>query len=52
LENKRSVSVGYVVLKLDMSKSYDQVEWHFLEKMMRKIGFDEWWISLIMKCCS
>jgi hypothetical protein len=39
------------VVHLDMSKAYDWVEWHFLENMMRKMGFDERWISLIMKCC-
>jgi hypothetical protein len=52
MENKRSGSTGYAALKLDMSKAYDRVEWHFLENMMRKMGFDERWISLIMNCCS
>jgi hypothetical protein len=52
MQNKRSGSAGYAALKLDMSKAYDRVEWHFLENMMRKMGFDERWISLIMKCCS
>jgi hypothetical protein len=52
MHNKRSGATGYATLKLDMSKAYDRVEWHFLESMMRKMGFDEMWISLIMKCCS
>ena len=37
-------------LKLDMSKAYDRVERVFLEKMMRKMGFHERWVRLIMKC--
>lgn len=37
-------------MKLDMSKTYDRVEWSFLEKMMIRLGFHEQWVSTIMKC--
>jgi hypothetical protein len=50
LLNKREGDLGYAALKLDMSKAYDRVQWSFLENMMRRLGFDELWIRLIMEC--
>ncbi|KAL6878487.1 hypothetical protein ACP4OV_012657 [Aristida adscensionis] len=48
--NKRVGDTGFAAIKLDMSKAYDKVEWHFLRDMMTRMGFDQRWISLIMKC--
>jgi hypothetical protein len=52
MQSKRRGTVGYASVKLDMSKAYDRVEWVFLEKMMRKMGFHDKWIQLLMKCYS
>jgi hypothetical protein len=41
---------GFMTLKLDMSKAYDQLEWDFLEAVMLKLGFDTRWIHLLMTC--
>jgi hypothetical protein len=41
---------SYMAVELDMSKAYDHVEWSFLEAIVRRLGFAEGWISVIM-CC-
>ena len=49
-KNKRNGKLGLMILKLDMSKAYDRMEWNFLEKIMECLGFDNKRISLI-SCC-
>ena len=38
-----------MVVKLDISKAYDRVEWNFLRQMMIRLGFDERWVDLAME---
>ncbi|XP_062162097.1 uncharacterized protein LOC133869155 [Alnus glutinosa] len=42
--------MGFMGLKLDMSKAYDKVEWGFLESAMLRMGFETKWVHLIMAC--
>ena len=39
-----------MALKLDMSKTYDRIEWVYLERLMSRMGFCDLWINLIMIC--
>ena len=48
----KTVKHGFATLNVDMEKSYDRVEWGFLEEIMIRMGFHERWIQLIMVCIS
>ncbi|KAH1129232.1 hypothetical protein J1N35_000610 [Gossypium stocksii] len=47
--SKNGLNKG-LVIKLDMSKAYDWVEWDFIEKVMKKIGFMNSWVNKIISC--
>ena len=50
IDQRKKGKEALMAEKLDMSKAYDRVKWVYLEAMMRKMGFHERWISLIMMC--
>ncbi|KAE8693548.1 hypothetical protein F3Y22_tig00110809pilonHSYRG00172 [Hibiscus syriacus] len=37
-------------LELDMAKTYDRVEWIFLQRILLRLGFAPSWVALIMSC--
>ena len=50
MKSHNSSKFGCMTLKLHMSKAYDRVEWAFLENFLRRMGFSDHWINLIMVC--
>ena len=50
MKTQQNGSTGFMALKLDISKAYDRVEWSFLECLLRKLGFHNRWVDLMMEC--
>ena len=48
IDQRRKGKEALMAVKLDMSKVYDRVEWSYLEAIMRRMGFHERWIALMM----
>ncbi|PNX95639.1 cysteine-rich receptor-like protein kinase, partial [Trifolium pratense] len=39
-----------LLFKVDFERAYDTVNWHFLERMMFKMGFSEGWLKWMRAC--
>lgn len=52
LNKQKRERLERMTVKLDMSKTYDKVEWPYLQAIMKALGFKEEWIKLIMSCVS
>ena len=50
IKRKKIGKMGYMALKLDMSKVYDRLEWVFVQRIMEKMGFHSTWIGWILEC--
>ncbi|KAL6189078.1 hypothetical protein ACLB2K_040468 [Fragaria x ananassa] len=50
IKTRQTGDQPHCVLKLDISKAYDRVEWVFLQGVLTKFGFDEKLVELIMRC--
>ena len=43
---------GFMAIKIDLEKTYDKLEWHFLHDMLKLYSFPSHLIKLIMSCVS
>ncbi|XP_058084566.1 uncharacterized protein LOC131232350 [Magnolia sinica] len=48
----RKARGGNILIKLDMEKAYDRLDWGFLKAVLRCFGFRETWIAQVEKCWS
>lgn len=52
LKIKPKDRVGLSLLKIEIAKAYDRVEWEFLHFMIQALGFSKAWVQLIIMCVS
>lgn len=50
MKNKRNGNDGFVAAKLDISKAYGRIEWHYLREVLSAIGFSHSLVHKIMNC--
>lgn len=48
MKHHQNGRLGFMASKLDMSKAYDRVEWKYLELVMKRVGFANRWVALMM----
>lgn len=49
---KRKGKTGFMVMKIDLEKAYDRLEWSFIKMVLKHFGFPESMINLIMSYVS
>lgn len=50
--SKKMGGIGYIVVKIDMEKVYDKLEWSFIRKVLVKVNLPQNLRDLIMSCVS
>jgi len=48
----RKVKSGFMVVKLDLQKAYDIVNWSFIQTVLTNFGFDSGFIGWVLACLS
>lgn len=49
--NKKIIG-GNTMIKIDMAKVYDKINWKFFIEVMKRLGFSDQWRGLIFNCIS
>ena len=52
LDSRLKDNMSSLLLKMDIEKAFDHVNWDFLMVVMSKMGFGHRWINWMKWCCS
>ena len=52
IESRQKRKEKGLICKLDIEKAYDNINWHFLMKVMQKMGFGSKWMGWMWRCIS
>ena len=52
LDSRLKDNMPSLLLKMDIEKAFDHVNWDFLMVVMSKMGFGHRWINWMKWCCS
>lgn len=47
---KKKKRKGEMIAQIDLEKAYDQINWEFLEEVLKKVGFGTGFWRVIMNC--
>lgn len=47
---KKCAGMGNFIMKIDLEKAYDRIDWEFLRWVLQDTGLPSTWISLIIFC--
>lgn len=52
LHSIASQNISTIIIKMDMMKACDRVDWSFLMQVLRKFGFHTKWCKWVLSCLS